>query len=80
MLGFKPLCLLTKMKIQLLLNLPQQFGGKQDIQVKITFLGEANVRYIEGTNAVGIDLADPYSQDDVVVTRLHILREDSFLK
>jgi hypothetical protein len=54
--------------------------GKQDIQVKITFLGKANVRYIEGVNAVGIDLADPYSQDDVV-HRLHIPKEKiSFLK
>jgi hypothetical protein len=31
--------------------------GKQDIQVKITFLGKANVRYIEGVNAVGIELS-----------------------
>jgi hypothetical protein len=26
-----------------------------------------NVRYIEGANAVGVDLADPYAQDDFVV-------------
>jgi cytochrome c oxidase subunit 2 len=35
-------------------------------------LGKANVRYIEGANVVGVDLADPYAQDDFVVTELHI--------
>lgn len=35
-------------------------------------LGKANVRYIEGVNTLGVDLADPYSQDDIVVTELHI--------
>jgi cytochrome c oxidase subunit 2 len=35
-------------------------------------LGKANVRFIEGANAVGVDLADPYAQDDIVVTELHI--------
>jgi cytochrome c oxidase subunit 2 len=30
-------------------------------------LGKANVRYIEGANVVGVDLADPYAQDDFVV-------------
>jgi hypothetical protein len=34
-------------------------------------LGKANVRFIEGANA-GVDLADPYAQDDIVVTELHI--------
>jgi cytochrome c oxidase subunit 2 len=34
-------------------------------------LGKANVRFIEGAN-VGVDLADPYAQDDIVVTELHI--------
>jgi cytochrome c oxidase subunit 2 len=35
-------------------------------------LGKANVRYIEGVNTLGVDLEDPYSQDDVVVSELHI--------
>ena len=35
-------------------------------------LGKANVRYIEGANTLGVDLADPNAQDDKVVTELHI--------
>jgi cytochrome c oxidase subunit II len=35
-------------------------------------LGKANVRLIEGVNTLGVDLADPYSQDDIVVSELHI--------
>jgi cytochrome c oxidase subunit 2 len=41
-------------------------------------LGKANVRYIEGANVVGVDLADPYAQDDFVVTELHIPRVKKF--
>lgn len=35
-------------------------------------LGDANVRLIEGANVLGIDLADPNSQDDIVVSELHL--------
>ncbi|MBA2746588.1 MAG: cytochrome c oxidase subunit II [Flavisolibacter sp.] len=35
-------------------------------------LGKANVRYIEGINTMGVDLSDPYAQDDITVTELHI--------
>ena len=35
-------------------------------------LGDANVRLIEGSNVLGIDLADPNSQDDSVVSELHL--------
>ncbi len=42
------------------------------MQVKIMYLGKANVRYIEGINTLGVDLADPYAQDDIVVSELHI--------
>ena len=35
-------------------------------------LGKANVRYIEGINTLGVDLSDPYAQDDIVVSELHI--------
>jgi cytochrome c oxidase subunit 2 len=35
-------------------------------------LGKANVRYIEGVNVVGVDVADPNAQDDKVVSELHI--------
>jgi cytochrome c oxidase subunit 2 len=36
-------------------------------------LGKANVRYIDGVNTMGVDLADPYAQDDKTVTgEIHI--------
>ncbi|CAM3494816.1 Cytochrome c oxidase subunit 2 [Flavobacterium longum] len=35
-------------------------------------LGKANVRYIEGINTLGVDLADPNAQDDVQATELHL--------
>ena len=50
----------------------QQFNWKARYAGEDNVLGKANVRYIEGVNVVGVDLADPYAQDDVVVTELHI--------
>jgi cytochrome c oxidase subunit 2 len=50
----------------------QQFNWKARYSGEDNVLGKANVRYIEGVNAVGVDLADPYAQDDIVVTELHI--------
>lgn len=50
----------------------QQFNWKARYSGADNVLGKANVRYIEGANAVGVDLADPYAQDDIVVTELHI--------
>ena len=35
-------------------------------------LGEANVRLIEGINQLGVDVADPNAQDDIVVDELHL--------
>lgn len=35
-------------------------------------LGEANVRFVEGMNTVGIDASDPYSMDDVVTRELRL--------
>ncbi|WP_163398065.1 cytochrome c oxidase subunit II [Flavobacterium fluviatile] len=35
-------------------------------------LGKANVRLIEGINTLGVDMSDPNSQDDIVVTELHL--------
>lgn len=35
-------------------------------------LGKANVRYIDGVNTMGVDMADPYAQDDIVATELHL--------
>ena len=50
----------------------QQFNWKARYSGEDNVLGKANVRFIEGANAVGVDLADPYAQDDIVVTELHI--------
>lgn len=35
-------------------------------------LGEANVRFIEGVNQLGLDESDPYAQDDIITTELHL--------
>jgi cytochrome c oxidase subunit 2 len=50
----------------------QQFNWKARYSGTDNVLGKANVRFIEGSNSVGMDLSDPYSQDDIVVTELHI--------
>ncbi len=50
----------------------QQFNWKARYSGEDNVLGKANVRYIEGVNSVGVDPADPNSQDDKVVTELHI--------
>lgn len=50
----------------------QQFNWKARYSGEDNVLGKANVRYIEGANAVGVDLSDPYAQDDILVTELHI--------
>jgi cytochrome c oxidase subunit 2 len=62
-----------KMKILVVIELyAQQFNWKARYSGNDNVLGKANVRFIEGANAVGVDLADPYAQDDIVVTELHI--------
>ena len=53
----------------------QQFNWKARYSGTDNVLGKANVRYIEGVNAVGVDLSDPNAQDDIVVTELHIPKE-----
>ncbi|MBC7523786.1 MAG: cytochrome c oxidase subunit II [Flavobacterium sp.] len=35
-------------------------------------LGKANVRYIEGVNSLGVDVADPNAQDDFIADEIHI--------
>ena len=50
----------------------QQFKWTARIAGEDNVLGKANVRYIEGINVLGVDLADPYAQDDIVVSELHI--------
>lgn len=50
----------------------QQFKWTARYSGEDNVLGKANVRYIEGINTVGVDAADPYSQDDFVASELHI--------
>ena len=50
----------------------KQFGWEARYAGKDNVLGKANVRYIEGVNTMGVDLSDPYAQDDIAVTELHI--------
>ncbi len=50
----------------------QQFKWTARYAGNDNVLGKANVRLIDGVNTLGVDLADPYSQDDIVVTELHI--------
>jgi len=35
-------------------------------------LGKANIRYIDGVNTMGVDMSDPYAQDDITVNELHL--------
>ncbi|MFM2265460.1 MAG: hypothetical protein RLZ77_880 [Bacteroidota bacterium] len=50
----------------------QQFNWKARYSGEDNVLGKANVRYIDGVNALGVDAADPNAQDDKVVTELHL--------
>jgi cytochrome c oxidase subunit 2 len=50
----------------------QQFKWSARYAGADNVLGKANVRLIEGVNTLGVDLADPNAQDDIVVSELHI--------
>jgi cytochrome c oxidase subunit II len=50
----------------------QQFKWTARYAGEDNVLGKANVRFIEGINTLGVDLADPYAQDDIIVSELHI--------
>lgn len=50
----------------------QQFNWQARYSGKDNTLGEANVRFLEGVNTVGIDPSDPYSMDDKVTRELHL--------
>jgi cytochrome c oxidase subunit II len=50
----------------------QQFKWTARYSGDDNILGKANVRYIEGVNTLGVDLNDQYSQDDKVVSELHL--------
>ena len=50
----------------------QQFNWTARYAGNDNVLGKANVRYIEGVNTLGVDVEDPYANDDVVSKELHI--------
>lgn len=50
----------------------KQFGWEVRYAGKDNVLGKANVRYIEGVNTLGVDLADPNAQDDVTSNELYL--------
>jgi cytochrome c oxidase subunit II len=50
----------------------KQFGWEVRYAGKDNVLGKANVRYIEGINTLGVDLADPNAQDDIVANELYL--------
>ena len=50
----------------------QQFTWQARYSGEDNTLGEANVRFIEGINTVGIDASDPNSLDDVVTRELRL--------
>jgi cytochrome c oxidase subunit 2 len=50
----------------------QQFKWTARYAGNDNVLGKANVRLIEGINTLGVDMSDPYAQDDIVVSELHI--------
>jgi cytochrome c oxidase subunit II len=50
----------------------KQFNWEARYSGPDNVLGKANVRYIEGVNNLGVDLADPNAQDDFASSELHI--------
>ncbi|RTY90036.1 cytochrome c oxidase subunit II [Flavobacterium sp. GT3R68] len=50
----------------------KQFSWEARYSGEDNVLGKANVRYIDGVNSLGVDLADPNAQDDISVSELHI--------
>ena len=50
----------------------KQFSWEVRYSGQDNVLGKANVRYIEGANTVGADMADPNTQDDKMATELVI--------
>jgi cytochrome c oxidase subunit 2 len=50
----------------------QQFKWTARYSGQDNVLGKANVRLIEGINTLGVDLADPNAQDDIIADEIHI--------
>src|SRR5699024_10883919 len=49
-----------------------QYGWKARYAGEDNTLGKANVRFIEGSNSLGVDESDPYAEDDIVTSELHL--------
>ena len=49
-----------------------QFGWRARYSGSDNELGKANVRFIEGVNALGVDASDSYAQDDIITDVLHL--------
>lgn len=49
-----------------------QFGWKVRYAGEDNELGNANVRFIEGANTLGVDESDPYAEDDIVASEIHL--------
>lgn len=49
-----------------------QFGWKARYSGEDNTLGKANVRNIEGANSLGLDESDPYGDDDIIASELHL--------
>lgn len=50
----------------------KQFSWQARYAGEDNTLGEANVRFIEGVNSVGLNVNDSYADDDKIVTELHL--------
>ncbi len=50
----------------------QQFNWTARYSGEDNVLGKANVRFIEGSNSLGLDVSDQYGNDDVIVGELHL--------
>lgn len=50
----------------------KQFSWEVRYAGKDGELGKANVRYIEGVNTMGVDMADPHAADDIPASELHL--------
>ncbi|WP_339648395.1 cytochrome c oxidase subunit II [uncultured Salegentibacter sp.] len=50
----------------------KQFSWQARYAGEDNTLGEANVRFIEGINTVGLNENDPYADDDKITTELHL--------
>lgn len=50
----------------------KQFSWQARYAGKDNVLGKANVRFIEASNMMGVDISDSYSHDDVLASELHL--------